>query len=370
MKILRVVSDLYPNVIGGIPLHAHYLSRDISKKGHFVTVFTCTNDRIKYKKRYEKRDGYEIVYHKTFFSLLGNRFSPDILKSLMKTKNDYDLIHAHSHLYLATNVCSLVRKMGSVPLVITTHGLIGQTAPYWFSKSYLLSVGKLTLKCADGIISYTDVEKETLSKLGIDKKKIEVIPNGIDTKLFIPHKKEGGDSQILWVGRFVPGKGVEYLIDAFNILLKEHSAAKLLMIGGGPLKEKIEQKIQDLDLAGSVFIKELIPNSKLPEMYQSSDVLVLPSIHEGIPRTILEAMACGVPVVCTELPQLVDVVKGCGLLVPLRDSQALANAISKIISDRKLAQKFGEKGRAKVVKNHSWEDTVKKTISLYEELIC
>jgi glycosyltransferase involved in cell wall biosynthesis len=80
-------------------------------------------------------------------------------------------------------------------------------------------------------------------------------------------------------------------------------------------------------------------------------------------------MSCGVPIVCTELPQLVSVVEGCGLLVPVEDSQALAEGISKIISDRKLARKLGENGRVKVVENYSWEDTVKKTVQLYEALI-
>ena len=75
-----------------------------------------------------------------------------------------------------------------------------------------------------------------------------------------------------------------------------------------------------------------------------------------------------IPVVCTELPQLVDIVDGCGLLVPVKDSQALAEGILKVVSDRDLAQKFGRNGRDKVVENYSWEDTVKKTVQLYGEL--
>ncbi|MFX0201458.1 MAG: glycosyltransferase, partial [Candidatus Hodarchaeota archaeon] len=112
-----------------------------------------------------------------------------------------------------------------------------------------------------------------------------------------------------------------------------------------------------------------IPNSELPELYRNSDVFVLTSISEGIPRTILEAMACRVPVVSTELPQLVDVVEGCGILVPRNDPGSVANAVFKITTDEELAQKLGEKGRAKVTKNYSWEDTVKRTLELYEELI-
>ena len=108
------------------------------------------------------------------------------------------------------------------------------------------------------------------------------------------------------------------------------------MVGAGHLKESIERKIRDLDLSKNISIREFVPNSELPEIYRNSNVFMLPSLNEGVPRTILEAMSCGIPIVCTELPQLVDVVEGCGV---------------------------------KVVENYSWEDTVKKTIQLYEELI-
>ena len=257
-----------------------------------------------------------------------------------------------------------------MPLVITTHGLIGQTAPHWFSNLYLSSIGKFTLKSADKIISYTESEKNYLINMGIDEKKIRVIHNGIDTELFIPMEKQDTNIiRILWIGRFVPGKGVEYLIDAFNILVKEYPNLEILMVGNGPLKEKVKHKIYKLNLNKNIILKEFVPNIKLPELYQNSDIFVLPSLSEGVPRTMLEAMACGLPIVCTELPQLVDIVKECGVLVPLKDFRALAEGISKVISDRKLAQKFGRNARTKMVENYSWDDSVRKTIELYMELI-
>lgn len=368
LKVLRVVSDFYPSVVGGIGLHAHEMSRWQGNHGCDVTVYTFKNGG---ELTHEFRDGYKIVRFRPIVKIIGNPINPSLLFKLIHTRTDFDIIHAHSHLFYSTNLCSLVRKIGSVPLVITTHGLIGQTAPYWFSNLYLKSMGKFTLNCADRIISYTTVEKKTLIKLGIDKKKIKVIPNGVDTNLFLPIEKQETELiRILWIGRFVPGKGVEYLIDAFNTLIKDFPNVKLNMIGKGPLKKNIEQKIQDLDLRGSINIKEFVPNTDLPETYQNSEVFVLPSLNEGVPRTILEAMACGVPVVCTELPQLVKIVKGCGFVVPLRDSHAIAESIINIISNRELAHEFGETGRAKVVEKYSWVDTVKKTVRLYEELLC
>ncbi|MGB3459366.1 MAG: glycosyltransferase family 4 protein [Halobacteriota archaeon] len=368
LKVLRVVSDLYPSVVGGIGLHAHEISKWQGNHGCDVTVYTLKSGG---EPTQEFRDGYKIVRFRPMIKIMGNSIAPMFFFKLIHNVDDFDIIHAHSHLFFTTNVCSLIRKIRFIPLVITTHGLIGQTAPYWFSNLYLSSIGKFTLKCADRIISYTESERKKLTNLGIDKNKIIVIPNGVDTKLFSTIKKqERNSNQILWIGRFVPGKGVEYLIDAFNILIKEYPNLKLIMIGKGPLKGNIEQKIQNLNLRKNITIMNFVPNSNLPKIYQNSDVFVLPSINEGVPRTILEAMACGLPIVCTALPQLINIVEGCGFLVPLRDPQALADAIFRIISDKELAQKLGENGRKKVVENYSWEDTVKRTINLYEEIIC
>ncbi|CAD6494696.1 MAG: D-inositol-3-phosphate glycosyltransferase [Candidatus Argoarchaeum ethanivorans] len=365
MKILRVVSDLYPSVVGGIGIHTHEMSKQQAKLGNEVTVYTSNTDG---RPTQEYKDDYKIQRFKPILTIGGNSFIPMLFFKLFRTKNDFDIIHAHSHLFFSTNLCALVRRLGSPPLVITNHGLISQTVPRWVHKIYIPTIAKWTFKSADKIICYTENEKLLLVKLGIDSDMIAVIHNGTDTDIFAPREKEKDKNQILWIGRFTPGKGVEYLIDAFEILVKEYPDFKLLMIGRGPLKGNIEQMIRDLNLSKNIIMKEFVPNSKLPEIYQNSDVFVLPSLNEGVPRTILEAMACGIPVVCTKLPQLVDVVDGCGLLVPVEDSQALAEGISKIVFDRELAQKFGKNGRAKVVENYSWKDTVKKTVQLYEEL--
>lgn len=292
------------------------------------------------------------------------------MKKLLKERHNYDIIHAHSHLYFSTNVCALLRKLGSPPLVITNHGLVSQTAPPWIQKIYTPTIAKWTFKAADGIICYTENEKSKLVELGITPEKIFVIHNGIDTNLFVPAEKKGTTGQLLWIGRFTPGKGVDYLIDGFNLLLQNHPEARLLMIGGeGPQKEKYVQKIHELGLSDNVEIRDFVPNSEIPKIYQDSDVFVLPSINEGIPRTILESMSSGIPVVCTELPQLVDIVNGCGLLVPLRDSQAISDATSKILSDISFAHELGQSGRENLIAHFSWEDTVDKTLLFYEELI-
>jgi len=366
MKILRVASDLYPSVVGGIGLHAHEMSRWQAKLGHDVTVFTSNVDG---RPQQEYRDGYRIIRFKPISTAMGNAIMPTMLFKLLRERGNFDIIHAHSHLFFSTNLCALVRKLGSPPLVITNHGLISQTVPMWVHRIYLPTVARWTYEAADKVICYTEEDKSRLEDLGIDSDKIVVIHNGIDTELFTPREKEKNSNQILWIGRFTPGKGVEYLIDAFSILVKDFPELRLVMVGKGPSRDAIKQKVANLGLNGSVSIIDFVPNSELPDLYRASDVFVLPSLYEGVPRTILEAMACGVPVVCTELPQLVDIVRSCGLLVPARDVEALADAVARVICDEELAKKFGRSGRDKVVRHYSWEDTVRRTIGVYENLV-
>jgi glycosyltransferase involved in cell wall biosynthesis len=245
MKILRVVSDLYPAVVGGIEIHAHEMSKEQARLGHNVTVYTSNIDG---KPTQESKDGYKIIRLKPILKLIGNTFMPMLLLKLIYTRNDFDVIHAHSHLFFSTNVCALVRRLGSPPLIITNHGIMSASAPDWFNMLYMKTIGKWTLKSADMIICYTQMEKNKLEDmLKIDSKKIRVIPNGVNTDLFHPdtakHSNPNNAITILWVGRFVRGKGVNFIIHAAKILLREVPDLKILLIGDGQSKDKIKSLI-------------------------------------------------------------------------------------------------------------------------------
>ena len=233
-----------------------------------------------------------------------------MLYDLVREQSNYDIVHAHSHLFFSTNLSAAARQMGSTPLVITNHGLKSQTAPKWFQDIYTATGARLTFMAADKILCYTETEKNELVDLGIKPEKIEVIHNGIDTDLFVPAKDPCFDNKkLLWVGRYVKGKGLDCLIDAFTILRSKYPDVTLTMVGRGPDKDRITKKIRDLHLENGIITKDFVPNSEIVSMYQNSSVFVLPSLEEGVPRTILEEMSCGIPVVCSRLPQLVDIVE-------------------------------------------------------------
>lgn len=366
MKILRVSSDLYPSIIGGATLHVHSMSRLQVKFGNQVTVYTSKHDD---KPDTENVDGYMVFRFKPLIKVYGNAIMPGLFFRLMANKNAYDVIHAHSHVYFSTNVCALVRKFRSSPLVITMHGLISATTPGWLSNMYQRSLGLWTLNAADRIICYTEEEKVEMIKIGVDREKICVIHNGTDTDLFKPSDKPRSFNRILFIGRLVPGKGANYLVDAFALALKSRLDLTLTMIGNGPLLATIKEKVSRLGIEDRVTIKERVLNEEMPTIYQNSDLFILPSLSEGVPRSILEAMSCGLPVICTDLPQLKSLVDGCGMMVSAKDSRALADAILKILSGTRLAEELGAHGRERVLQSYSWEDTVRKTVMLYGEII-
>jgi len=364
MKILRIAADLYPSMVGGIPIHVHEMSKAQAIMRHDVTVFTS---KVNGELEREKRDGYEIRRFRPIVKVFGNSITLNMFRDILNEKEDYDVIHAHSHLFFTTNISALVSMLGSPPLVITNHGLVSQTSPSWLSKLYNVTLGKWTFNKADRIICYTEDEKKELTNLGVNPI-IRVIHNGIDTHLFSPNKEK--ENLILWVGRFIPGKGVEYLIEAFSILSKKYYDLKLLLIGDGPKKGDILEKAKKLGVREKISTISFVPNDKMPTIYRKSKVFVLPSLSEGFPRTILEAMSCEVPVVSTDLPQIRNLISDCGFLVPEKNPVALVEAIDRLLSDEDLRNKFGVNGRKKVKKNYNWQETVEKTVELYKECMC
>jgi len=365
VKILRVAGDLYPAFVGGIAIHAHEMSKMQASSGNEVTVYTSIwgDEPLE-----EGRDNYRIVRFRGI-TIFRNSIAPRLFYRLFQERKAYDIIHAHSHLYFSTVFCALVRMLGSPPLVVTNHGLISQTAPMWLQKIYIPTVARWVYNTADKIICYTETERDQLIDLGIRPEKISVIHNGVDTDHFAPLTNVTPKKQILWIGKYVPGKGVEYLLRGFQLFSKDFPDYTLLMIGRGPQKEDCLRMVEDLGLTEKVILRDFVQNKDLPEIYQESCLFVLPSLEEGVPRTILEAMACGVPVACTELPQLIKIVSGCGLLFPLRDPVALAAALSALASDPEAAQIYGKNGRERAVSMYSWSDTVSKTLDLYASLI-
>lgn len=366
MQILRVAQKVYPDVPGGGTYHVHAMSRDQAAMGHDVTVLTVTADPDRPSR--EERNGYTVVRFPSTVEPLGNEISANLARYLATLdESAFDVIHAHSHLYFSTNLAAIRRRLGGPPLALTNHGLYSQDAPEWLFDVYLRTLGRWTFNRADTVFCYTDTDHERLRDLGV-RSRIDVVPNGIDTERFTP---DGPESElvdhegpvILFVGRLVEGKRPSDAVRATAQVVERHPDAALYVCGTGPLRDDLAALAADLGIADAVTFLGQVPYDEMPAVYRSGDVLVLPSRAEGVPRTIMEAMATGMPVVCSDLPQVRDLASDGGYLVEVGAHSAFAERI-----DACLTGEYPHRGRERIVADHSWHNTVERTTDVLREL--
>lgn len=329
MKILRVAQTVYPDVTGGGAYHVHAMSRDQAAMGHDVTVLTVRESAE--QPHVETRDGYTIVRFSPTATVLGNALSVGLARYLASAEG-FDVLHAHSHLYASTNLAALRRRIDDVPLAITNHGLYSQTAPERVFDAYLRTVGRWTFEQADVVFCYTDVDEHRLRELGVTSD-VAVVANGVDTQRFSPDGSESdrlddGDPAILFVGRLVEGKRPQDAVAAMEQVREQYPDATLYCCGDGPLRAGLQRRVDGTDdLADAVSFLGHVDYDEMPAVYRAADVLALPSRAEGMPRTVLEARATGIPVVTTELEHLAALESDGVRTVPVEDVDELAAAI-------------------------------------------
>ena len=367
MRVLRIASDIYPDTPGGLGIHVHEMSKEQSRLGCDVTVVTSSTANN--SQRYEERDGYKIIRLPTPVRMLGNSFQVGLISYLLKNRSKYDIIHAHSHLFYSTNVTALLRKTGGPPLVITNHGVFSTSASSTLQGLFFPTIGSFTLKAADIVLCYSDADSETIKGFGVRDDHIRVVHNGIDSDLFTPGATKSEVPQVLWMGRMVKGKGLEYLIEALNLIQNRKVSFRAVLVGKGPDRERVKQLLTQYRLDDRVDLIDNVEQISAVNLFRESTVFALPSISEGMPRTLLESMSCGTPFVCTDLPQLVDLAAGCGLTAGYGDVEGIAAGLEKYLTDPKLVKDQGGCGRQKVLDHYSWKDTVSKTVDVYQDLM-
>lgn len=361
MKILRVASSLHPEVTGGVGLHVHQMSARQAENGHDVTVLTSDNGDRSLPER-ETRSGYSVIHHREVARPVDNSIAPGLITTLHKLADNYDIIHAHSHLYFSTNMSAVFAKISDTPFAITNHGLFSQTAPQWLQKVYIPTIARTTLNTADRVFCYTDIAKRTLRERSVSSP-ISVISNGINCQMFMPARDTSEKNQILFVGRLKEGKGPEYLIDAFASIRSEFPDLSLKMVGDGPLREDLQKQCRLRDVEDRVTFTGELSYEEMPNVYNESMVLVSPTLTEAaVPRVVMEAWACETPAIMSNIPEVSEEhIDGAGLLAPMRDASELADKMAYLISDEEARRRMGEKGRERVENSYSWQETVDET---------
>ena len=197
-----------------------------------------------------------------------------------------------------------------------------------------------------------------------DEEPPEVDPAAVRAEFGFP----AGSPTAIFIGRLAPQKAVGDLLSALDLLQHTEPDLRTLIVGDGPLREQLRDQAHAFTLDDSV--RFLGHRDDVPRLIAASDLLVLPSLYEGLPNVVLEAMRSRKPVVATAAPGTTEVVDdgATGRLVPMRDFVALARGIRELIRDPGLARRMGEAGRARVEAEFRAATMVDRFASLYEEI--
>jgi len=299
------------------------------------------------------------------------------LKILMISKPD--LIHAHWSLPqgLTGIIC---KKILGVSCITTVHG----SDVHGLQSPMLKALNRVVIKNSNICTANSKTSAKMVSDIA-GRKDTQVVPMGVDTNLFsrsikvdVIKKKYGIDGDVLlFVGRLIRVKGVYYLIKALPEVLKQHPKTKLLIVGSGSEKGRLIQLCSELAIINRVvFINEVLQEDLIP-LYSMANILVLPSIidvtgeTEGLGVVLLEAMACRVPVIGSDVGGIRDIIIDgeTGLLSKQKNSDSLAEKIIQLLSDKQLRKKVIKNGFKLVKEKFTWEAISDGFLNIYMEVI-
>lgn len=230
------------------------------------------------------------------------------------------------------------------------------------------------LQKIDHVVTVSECSRRDLiEKMGISEDRITVIYQGVDLEKFSPSTASQVTRfdfmpYVLCVAGTDPTKNVKSLIEAFSKLPPEiRSQHHLVLVGDVQKNKELQQCVDEHGIAERTVFTGIVSDAQLTEFYQQASVFVFPSLYEGFGLPVLEAMACGCPVITSNTSSLPEVVGGAGLLVNPRDREELIEAITKVLTDTALAETLRKRGRERA-ENFSWENTARATANLYERI--
>lgn len=348
MKIL-VISNNYPSTKAPTyGVFVYNLIQEFVKLGHEVNVIACSS-RFKIEKTNNSNTPYgveraTVFYPKTISAsnkwilgfnthLIGEYFSVRSIKKFVKANNiEFDVVYAH---FLVNGIISVkaLHDLGK-PIFVAEGELknINLRKQYYSDSEYLNLISKIK-----GFISVSPQIKQNLIEVGVDEDKIIIQPNGIDPKRFFPrpkdkmrmkHKLPMDKKLVIFVGRFVHDKGPVRVLNA----IKEIDDVGLVLIGQG------NQTLED----NAIVFKGKVPTNIVPEFLSAADLFVLPTLHEGSCNAIIEAMACGLPVVSSDIPEIqFQCKKDSSILIDPLDEKKIKAAIEQLLNDDKKRFEMG-----------------------------
>ncbi len=351
MRIAFVIDLFPPTWVGGSEIATYNAAEQLAKRGYDVHVITKLLDEDLQREHFEH--GFTIHRISLIKSVLPRDFQFWMSIVLLLRKIDPDLIQAQGvSLGIPGIFIKLLLKKPYILYSRSSPDVVFQFFPPFlgFIKKRVL---QLILAYPDKVLALTSCMRNELIQI-CSRDDITIIPNGIDVTSFGSSKcklKSNVDERskkILWIGRFSREKGVRYLIEATCILKKQYSEdLKLILVGHGADENILKNLVNQLNLKQNVVFTGKVQNCDVAFYMKDSDVFVLPSLTEGFPNVLLEALAAGLPVVATNVCGVPEIIidRENGLLVQPKDSQEIADRIREILEDKELRNKISRNNK-------------------------
>lgn len=307
----------------------------------------------------------------------------EIISKLVK-EDEYEVIQACDYDYLTSLPAVIAGRKLNVPVILTTDAFPGVS---WYfgnhfvdlaAKIYTHTLGKFMIdSCDKFVILSKELLKDAL-RIGIPEKKVYVIPNGVDFKQFNPdvdgnnlRKKlniNNDEKVLLFVGRLSLVKRIDIILDISKKFLKSDLKIKTIIVGEGEYGSYYRQMADSLK---NIMFVGSVPHKDLHEYFAIADIFLLPSLSEGLPNVLLEASACGKPIVATNTGGISDIVihGETGYLVKPDDIDSYFHYVELLLNDENLSRQLGNNGYEHVSKEFSWDVIIEKYENIYKTMV-
>ncbi len=362
-------------------------SRLVRDHGYHVDVITSMIPQAKGVRREDIKGINVIRSPSVFFERMPLflpppfTFTPSINRDMTRESADSDIFHVHNRFWYSPSTYRKVKRAIGKKLMLTIHNArprgISPSVDFW-GGLYDDMIGNWIFSMCDRINCVSQAAMVDTIPDPIHGR-CSVVYNGVDTSKFKPGLDFSGLREdlgmgegpiILSNGRLIEQKGFRYLIDAFSAVRREIKDAQLVIIGRGPLKERLTQQASSLGLGGSVRFVTGIPEPELPLYYGMADIFALPSLYEPSAVVLYEALSSAKPVVATSAGGNREIVSPeCGEIVPPRDPEALARSMIGLLTDRVRRVEMGRNSRERAVERFDWDVIANEWDRSYRQMV-
>jgi glycosyltransferase involved in cell wall biosynthesis len=360
---------------GGVAGVIYSLGRELERMGHHVT-YIFQEDLIEPGSVPQR-------FNELIFSLRLGRY-------IAENRKKFSIVNLHAPTGFPYGLRRRwQRAAGYPPYVMTLHGLEerrlyamsreAKKGRAWnfslknrlWHRFYHMPRFRWSIRTADGAHTCArEVWSMLQLKYKLDADRVAYIPHGVESRFFVPREYRSGEKlRLLYAGTWLDQRGIFYIRDALRNVAPKIPGLTMTFAGCGVPSEEI-LRFFGTELAGRIIVRPIVPVERMPELYAEHDVFLFPSLVEGLPLVLLEAMASGMPVITTNTCGMADVVEDefNGLLIPPANARAMEEAILLLARSVELRKKLGEAAR-ETVKRYTWERAARQLEALYRHVL-